>query len=75
MWSSSDEHRVNRDRARDELTRNVKAALEAQRMLSLFGVNLEEKRILGIKWLRDKLNLDLVDAKSAWEMAMELRSV
>ena len=63
-----------RNAARDELIRNVKEAAKLQRCLTYFGVDLDAKRIHGIKHLRELLSLDLKAAKDAWELAYELRA-
>ncbi len=74
-------HEVHADRfleariaAKTELMKNVRAAAEAQRFLTRFGVDLNAKKIEGIKYLREKTNIGLAEAKEAWELASELRA-
>ena len=60
--------------ARDSLIRNTKEAAKLQRLLTAFGVDLADKKIVGIKQLRESLGIDLRAAKDAWELAYELRA-
>jgi len=62
------------NRAREELTRNTKEAAKMQRLLTSFGVDLKDKKIVGIKHLRETLGIGLKEAKDAWELAYELRA-
>lgn len=62
------------NRAREELTRAVRQAAETQRFLTRFGVDLNAKKIEGIKLVREKTGLGLKEAKDAWELAYELRA-
>jgi ribosomal protein L7/L12 len=62
------------NRAREELTRNTKEAAKMQRLLTSFGVDLKDKKIVGIKTLRETLGIGLKEAKDAWELAYELRA-
>lgn len=63
-----------RQEALAELTRNTKEAAKLQRTLVNFGVDLVQKKILGIKELRERTGIDLKAAKEAWELAYELRA-
>ena len=59
---------------REQLISNTKEAAKMQRLLTSFGVDLANKKIAGIKALRDQLSIDLRSAKDAWELAYELRA-
>lgn len=63
------------NRARETLVRNIKAAANAQKLLASAGCFLPDKKIVGIKHLRETLGLGLKEAKDAWEIAFDLRAV